>query len=66
MSKKEQRKRSDDPLPPNFADLAPEMKKAVEEQICKQQSIGTWGYHRGDKRLKSSDKIDESYNEEED
>jgi len=51
-------KKERDPLPPNFADLSPEMKKAVEEQIYKQQSIGAWGYNKGDKRLTSSDKIE--------
>lgn len=47
------------PLPPNFADLEPELKKAVTEQIYKQQMVGAWGYGKGDKRLTSSDKIEE-------
>lgn len=60
----EQRKRSSSPIPPNYDNLEPELKKRVEEQIYKQQSIGTWGYSKGDPRLKSSDEIEEEYGDE--
>lgn len=41
------------PLPPNFADLDPEMKKVVEEQIYKQQLHNMGGFHLGDPALVS-------------
>lgn len=53
------------PLPPNFANLNPELRALVEEQIYKQQSIGAWGYGEDDERLTSSDKIRELYGNEE-
>ena len=51
-----EKKRS--PLPPNYDDLEPGLKEIVEQQIYKQQLHHSWGYPKGDKRLKSSDKIE--------
>jgi len=42
------------PLPPNFPDLSPEMKKIVEAQIYKQQLHCMGGFHLGDPELVSS------------
>ena len=41
------------PIPPNFADMDPEMKKAVEAQIYKQQLHCMGGFHLGDPALVS-------------
>jgi len=57
----ERKKASEDCLPPNFANLEPELKDAVLEQIYKQQLHNSWGYLEGDPRLTSSDKIKEIY-----
>jgi len=43
--------------PKNTSNLSAEEKTMLEEEYYKMQSRASWGYHPGDPRLKSSDKI---------